>query len=152
MGTLNEVLRKIDAENIKHGSPEDITQQLVIAWAGYDCNAIDLILDKKKNIADCYKHIRNMAKKLRLSEVNENPAKEVEWMLDYYGISSEKAREMIESGLMYAVFQKMASPWETSGCHKSITANQQVEKVKGNDTEKVKKQELSVSLDDLLGM
>lgn len=137
-----------EAEGIGHGTPEDMTRQLIEAWLEYEPDkAAPAILKQDKVIKPCYKHIWNTAKtKYHGSGVaNEAPATELMWMLGFFGYTEDEARAEIEGGLMYAVLEHMARQY------KPYDAKPAKSQAPADLPEKDEASGLNLSLDALLG-
>lgn len=107
---------KLEAEETEHGTPQDMAKKLICAWLHHDPqDAAPRILAEGRSVAECYKHIKAEASKLRQSSVNANPETEVVWMLGYFGIKKEAAKSSVEGGLLYAVFQSLSEEWKPYG-------------------------------------
>ena len=107
---------KLEAEETEHGTPQDMAKKLICAWLHHDPqDAAPRILEEGRSVAECYKHIKAEASKLRQSSVNANPETEVIWMLGYFGIKKEAAKSSVEGGLLHAIFQSLAEEWKPYG-------------------------------------
>lgn len=110
---IEKAKEKLLAEDIKHDTPEDMARNLILGWLEYQPETAALLINNKDvSVAKCYAHIKKQARALKSSEVNAGPTQEVEWMLDYFGIEKDEAQNLIEGGLMYAIFQAMSKPWQ----------------------------------------
>lgn len=137
-----------EAEGIEHGTPEDMTRQLIEAWLEYEPDkAAPAILKHDTVIKPCYKHIWNAARKKYHGSgaANEAPTTELMWMLGFFGYKEDEARAEIEGGLMYAVLEHIARQY------KPYDAKPAKSQALADLPEKDKAGGLNLSLDALLG-
>ena len=106
---------KIEQEEVKIPGAEELRLCLTV-WLRYDAAAAELILDNKKSMEKCFEFMKNKARPKAVNGCYQPGREEaMSWILEFYGVSAERAQELIEGGLMYAVIQEEASRWAPFG-------------------------------------
>lgn len=138
---VEKARKKLTDENIKHGTPEDKARQLIEGWLDYAREPAAKLILEKGSAKECFEHIRNKTRGLGGNAVAVTLEQSVEWVLDYYGIDKNKAQNMIEGGLMYAIYTSISNQWKPYQASVPISA---ADKAPKKNTFK------PVSLEDLL--
>lgn len=139
---LEEAKKKINEENLEgslHESLEKI-RLIIDGWLDYDESAAELVMNQEKSINGAYQAMRKEAQANAKSNAYcMDGAESVRLILEYFGVSKDKAQELIEGGLMFYLMQRFMDMWKPYEA-----------KVPNPQTSAPASAGLNVSLEDLL--
>ena len=156
-----KAIAKIEAETLT-GIGEPI-REIVKIWLDYSPEAAALVCAADKSCKDCVKyHTDKARKKAKGGSYNSSPEEEVQWTLEYFGVSEDEAQALVEGGLLYEIKLaelKKRAPYgrdvseDVRGLKSSaaMVDNSGTSPVVSVDNSSSESRGLDFSLDDLLG-
>ena len=112
---LEEAKKKINGEDMKGPYRETLEKirLIVDGWLDYDESAAELVVNKDKTIHGAYMAMREAAhEKADCGSYCMDGAESVGLILEYFGVSKNKAQELIEGGLMFYLMQRAVEAWK----------------------------------------
>lgn len=112
---LEEAKKKINEEDMKSPYREALEKirLIVDGWLDYDTSAAELVMDKDKTIHGAYMAMREAARdKAKNSEYCMDSEEALYCILEYFGLTHERALGLIEGGFMFYLMQKFSETWK----------------------------------------
>lgn len=112
---LEEAKKKINGENLEGSLRESLEKIrfIIDGWLDYDESAAELVMNQEKSINGAYQAMRKEAQaNAKNNAYCMDGAESVRLILEYFGVSKDKAQELIEGGLMFCLMQRAVETWK----------------------------------------
>lgn len=108
---LEEAKKKINGEDA--GGSLERVRFIVDGWLDYDESAAELVMNKDKTLHGVYRAMADTArKKAKNSEYCMDNEEALYCILEYFGLTHERAMELIEGGFMFFLMQRFTDTWK----------------------------------------